>query len=218
MRLVRVRPCPVPTAAGWLLLVLVAVAVAVTWARTVHPFLAPDAPVPARLLVVEGWLPDYAIQEAVALYRDGGYEAIAVTGGPLDRGARLSQYATHAEFGAAVAVVLGAPPGAVHAVPAPPVVRDRTRASAAALDEWLRASGQVPASLNLVTLGPHARRSRLLFRRVLGPDTQVGVVAVPDRRYDADRWWASSPGVRTVVGEWMAYVYASVQLRGDPPG
>lgn len=216
VRLVRVRPCPVPTAAGWLLLLLGASVAVVGWVRAVHPFLALDAPVPATLLVVEGWLPDQAIERAVARFRDGDYDALVVTGGPLDRGARLSRYATHAHAGAAVAVAAGAPPGAVHAVPAPPVVRDRTLASALALGQWLHASERAPASLNVVTLGPHARRSRLLFRRALGPQTQVGVIAEADPGYDAQRWWRSSSGVRAVSGEWIAYLYARFQPHRPP--
>jgi hypothetical protein len=36
----------------------------------------------------------------------------------------------------------------------------------------------------------------------------VGVIAAPDPEYDANKWWASSSGVRTLIGETIAYLYA----------
>ena len=35
-----------------------------------------------------------------------------------------------------------------------------------------------------------------------------GIIAVEDQDYDSKRWWESSDGVRTVIGEMIAYVYA----------
>ena len=40
--------------------------------------------------------------------------------------------------------------------------QDRTYHSALAFKQWLAEHGQSPASFDVVTLGPHARRSRLL--------------------------------------------------------
>ena len=50
------------------------------FARTVHPFLAVHAPVPADTLVIEGWLPEYAMAQTVAEFRRGGYERVIVAG------------------------------------------------------------------------------------------------------------------------------------------
>ena len=57
-------------------------------------------------------------------------------------------------------------------------------------------------------MGPHARRTRLLFQEAFGSKVAVGVIAVPDDAYDPRHWWRSSEGVRDVVGEAIAYVYA----------
>jgi hypothetical protein len=38
----------------------------------------------------------------------------------------------------------------------------------------------------------------------------VGTLAIPDNEYDERRWWKTSEGVRTVIGEALAYVYARV--------
>jgi hypothetical protein len=57
-------------------------------------------------------------------------------------------------------------------------------------------------------LGAHARRSWLLFEKVLGPTTRVGIIAVEDCDYDPKRWWRASQGVRIVLDELIAYCYA----------
>ena len=36
----------------------------------------------------------------------------------------------------------------------------------------------------------------------------VGVVAAPHPEYDANRWWTSSSGVRSAIGEAIAFLYA----------
>jgi hypothetical protein len=64
-----------------------------------------------------------------------------------------------------------------------------------------------PTNVNLFSLGPHARRSRLLFRRALGKEVTVGVVALSSGDYDARHWWRTSQGFRSVTGELIAYCY-----------
>ena len=62
--------------------------------------------------------------------------------------------------------------------------------------------------INVVTEDVHARRTRLLFQEALGPDVKVGIIAVPSPEYEARHWWRYSEGVREVIGESIAYVYA----------
>ena len=63
-------------------------------------------------------------------------------------------------------------------------------------------------SLNIVTEGAHARRTRLLFERALGRDVNVGVISVPSLDFDAKRWWYYSEGLEDVVQEGISYLYA----------
>lgn len=49
-----------------------------------HPFLSPTKRAKgANALVVEGWLPDYALYEAVKEFKTGNYRQLITTGGPL---------------------------------------------------------------------------------------------------------------------------------------
>ena len=202
------RPCLVPTLRGWLLLMLGLAGLTLIVARGLGPFLTLNDPRPGGVLVIEGWAPDYGMEAAVAEYKRNHYDKLLVTGIPLTQGAPLSEYKTYAELGAAVLFKLGLSTNEVQAVPAVAVRQDRTYAMAKALQRWLREHGMSPTQVNLITLGPHARRSRLLFEKALGSEVAVGVVAVPSAEFDPAHWWRSSAGVRDVIGEALAYAYA----------
>jgi uncharacterized SAM-binding protein YcdF (DUF218 family) len=96
----------------------------------------------------------------------------------------------------------------VQAVPSGYVYKDRTYTEAVALSNWLRQHGTLPKEINLISLGAHARRSRLLFEKAFGKSTRVGIIAVEDRNYDPAHWWKTSEGVRSVISETIAYGYA----------
>ena len=56
---------------------------AVVVIKNVQPFLAPTRREPAKILVVEGWIAEYANRAAAQEFQTGGYEKVFVTGGPI---------------------------------------------------------------------------------------------------------------------------------------
>ncbi len=212
--LLRRRQCIVPTWRGCALFLLVFLGLTIGVGRHLHSFLSMNMAVPGGAMVVEGWLTDYGLDAAMAEFKRDHYEKIYVIGGPIEWGAPLWEYKSYAERGAAVLLKLGMPTNLVQAVPAPRVRADRTFASAAALGAWTREHNVRLTKVQLISEGPHARRSRLLCAKALGKEVQVGVTAVPVSDYDPDHWWRSSAGVRGVVGELLAYFYAKFLFRG----
>ena len=206
--LLRRRQCVVPTWRGWLVLIASCALLTVVLVRTAYPFLAVEDPKPGGVLVVEGWASDRVMQTAVEEFRRNHYDKLYATGGPVELGGPLSEYKTYAELAAATLLKLGLNTNDVQAVPAASVRRDRTYNSAIFLKKWLREHNVAAAKVNLLTVGPHARRSRLMFEKALGEGAVVGVIAIPSEEYDPGHWWRSSAGVRTVIGEAMAYGYA----------
>jgi uncharacterized SAM-binding protein YcdF (DUF218 family) len=176
--------------------------------RGVYPFLAPAAPLHEGVLVVEGWASDYVLNAAIAEFRSNRYDKIFVSGGPIEAGEPLEEYHTYAERGAAVLLKLGLTTNQVQAVSAPFVRQDRTYTCAVTLKRWWQAHDMAPRKLHLITAGPHARRSRLLYQKAFGPAVEIGVTPIADKNYDPARWWRYSSGVRGVVDESIAYVYA----------
>ena len=53
------------------------------------------------------------------------------------------------------------------------------------------------------------RWSRLLYQMALGTDVKVGVIALKPDGHEPSSWWLSSAGVRTVIGEVIAYTYVT---------
>jgi len=69
--------------------------------------------------------------------------------------------------------------------------------------------------LNIITASTHARRSRLLFQKALGDSMRVGVIRLPAEGFNEDEWWKSSAGVRSVINESIAYIYARFLFRPE---
>lgn len=209
MRLIHRKEMWVPTAQGWLVTFLFVITLMLLIITHIHPFLAPYSPIKAEVLVVEGWINDYAIKDAINEFERGGYQKLITTGLPLGRGYYLARYKNFAELSAATLIALGFDREKVVAVPtSDSVVRNRTSASAKALRQWLTNSGSQVKSINLYTFDVHARRSWIIFKQALAPEIQVGIIAVKSRNYNPKYWWISSEGVRSILSEGIAYIYA----------
>lgn len=203
----------VPTWRGLLLLLALSVLSGWLAVHHVYDYLAPNDPAPDDVLVVEGWAPDYMLEAALAEFRRGKYRGLYVTGTPIETGALLAEYGTLAHRSAAVLLRLGAEPAQVHAVPAPQTRQDRTFTMARTLRDHLAAGDVHPVRLNVISLGPHARRTRLLYQKAFGAGVKVGIVAVPPDDFEPARWWTSSSGVRAVISESVAWIYARFFFR-----
>jgi uncharacterized SAM-binding protein YcdF (DUF218 family) len=194
---------------GRLLVIIGVVASVYVVLMNIYPFLAITRRTDADTLVVEGWIHQYAIHAAAAEFRKGAYRQLLTTGGPVSgTGAYTNDYNTSASVGADLLKKAGVPGELVTMVPSHVYDRDRTYSSAVALRNWLRERHMLGHSVNVVTEDIHARRTRMLFEKALGPTTKVGVIGVANPDYSANRWWHYSEGVEAVVGEAIAYIYA----------
>ncbi len=199
---------------GWLALWLAGIAAIFFVFLKIHPFFAINRPVTADYLVVEGWTPDYALAAGFKEFKAHPYKGFLTTGCPLMEGYFLTEYPTFAHLAAATVRQLGVETNRLEAIPSYVKYRDRTYASALALKKHFQQQGRPLTSINILTLGAHARRTRLLFEKAL-PGVAIGVIAVENREFDPHHWWQSSSGVREVIGESLAYLYARFLFRPD---
>lgn len=190
-----------------MIVTLVTIAVIGLGIFNLHRFLARNSPVKTDVLVVEGWIPDYAIAAAMKEFQNGEYKTLITIGAPMPRGAYLSSYKTFAELAAATLIALGFDQQKLQIVSTDFTPECRTQNAAIALKKHLEISNPHILSMNIFTFGPHARRTWLLFRRAFPDPMEVGIIAAQPLLYDAKSWWNSSEGVRTVVGELIAYLY-----------
>jgi hypothetical protein len=211
--LARRRTVWLPTIWGWLGLLLVGAAALVVVARGLYSFLALNAPVGARVLVIEGWMDREGFDQALAAFRNGGYERAVVTGAPFERWPRSEGYASAAERGADYLRARGLLEPMVAAVPSPASRTNRTFLSAVAVRDWARRSGLELGAIDVFSQGAHARRSRLLFQEAFGPGVRVGILAA--RAPGDDEWWRTVRGTREVLDQAVALAWT--RLFFSPP-
>jgi hypothetical protein len=187
--------------------------VAMVAARTIGGYLAPSDPARghdgqgARTLVVEGWLDESELNQALATFRRGGYRRIVTAGGPIDSWQEGVVWPTFAERAASYLQRHGVAEYVVVAAPAPQSAQDRTFLSAVVVRERLRRADPDLDAVDLFSSGAHARRSRLAYRMAFGPAVEVGIVAATPRHYDVERWWTTSEGTKTVLGELLGLAW-----------
>src|SRR6266853_3155750 len=194
---------------GWLIVLAGVILASSAFLLRVYPFLAVTHRVDTNVLVVEGWIHEYAIRAALKEFQSKSYERVFTTGGPVEgTGGYINDYQTSASVGADLLRKSGLANESLQMVPSRVMDRDRTYGSAVALRNWFREHNMPVRSINVVTEDVHARRTCLLFQKALGHNVAVGVIAVPNPDYDPSHWWRYSEGVKDVLSEGVAYIYA----------
>jgi hypothetical protein len=217
VRLVRRREVWLPTLWGWLALLVVMALLALLIGKALYPLLAINQPSGARILVVEGWMDRYGLDQAVSAFRNGGYELAVTTGAPLEHWPRNTAYHTAAERAADYLTARGLPASAVVAVPSPASKQDRTFSGAVTVREWAKRSGIEVRAIDVFSLGAHARRSRLLYEKAFGPEVKVGALAAR-HEYADETWWRSAEGAREVLDQAIAYLWIRLFFYPPAPG
>ena len=174
--------------------------------------------VSAQVLVVEGWIGNDGVRAAAAEFGRGGYQYIVATGGQAEDRQDRSNYAEMAEQ---ELIRSGIPKDKMIIAPTGEIEHERTFKSAVAAWRALKKRGIHPEAINVLTLGPHARRSRLVYAKVYAPATQVGVIAWAPSDYEAAPWWQSSSRTKCFLKEIVGYPFEVLLNSGrtsDSPG
>lgn len=210
LALTSLRPRRRPTWLGGLLIAITILVLCFAFVANLYPFLAPEKPPHKGLMVVEGWIHDFALDDAITLFRRGDYEKIVCTGVQIETGSYIQQFKSYPEMTAQRLRKMGIPEEKIIVTVAAAAKKDRTYMAAVALREAFMAYNLETRDLHLITVGPHGRRSRMLFQKALGPQYNIGVTCLEPSSYDPEDWFTNSEGVRTVIGEALAYTYAKL--------
>jgi hypothetical protein len=203
-----------PTWKGWLAIVATFALLIFAALRLTEPFLSPTKPVGARVLVMEGWMPEDGIRRALALNEQNHYALVITSGQEIEKGMDISQYGNYAELGAVRLVAFGFSGTNIVKVPTPKTRKDRTYHSARAVRAYLLKNTNY-RSIDILSESVHARRSWLMYEKACLPEIKVGVIANHSPDFDSKHWWRSSNGVRTVMSEAISYLYARIIFRPD---
>lgn len=175
--------------------------------KYLHHFLSLTRPVDANVLVIEGWSPDYAMSSAITEFNRGEYDLLIASGGPLDQGSLITGADTYAELAYKSLLELGMNSNSLASAPAPDVLRNRTFVSAVSVQNLLSHSKKQLDGINIISVGPHARRSYTVYQKVLKQSCPVGIISLPPHSYDPERWWKSSDGIKTTISETAGWIY-----------
>jgi hypothetical protein len=202
------RPCWTLSLAGKFLVLAVVGVLGFGAIRFIHPFLAVNHPVPADVLIIEGWIPTDTMRAAAREFQNGGYRQVIVMRPISDNKNKYESGRYMGDYMANLLVQYGVPQSNVTTLFPVVAQKDRTYHAALAARQWLKEQGLSVKSLDVATLGPHARRSRLLYEKAFGGEVNIGIIALPNQTYDPAHWWRYSEGVREVLSESIAYLYA----------
>lgn len=206
MNFFRKKETTVPTVVARLLFFLLTIVLLALLGSGLYPFLAQNRPFEgARLAVIEGWIPDAALVGVLDRLPDD--TLYVTTGGPITFGADFFDERTYAELTTSRLLKLGVDPESILTAPAPDSSRDRTFVSALAVRRVLESKNLFGGPVNIYTLGPHSRRSFLLYRFAFGPDVPLGTVALESRKYDLRHWWRTSPAFKKILSEMVSLAY-----------
>jgi hypothetical protein len=195
------------TRRGWLFVCLIFLAGIFIGIRSLVPFLACQKPVQAQVLVLEGWIHDFALPGVRAEFDAGEYQLLLIAGPSIPNGEPFSEFGTYSELTKATLLKQGWNENQIVALKGRDAANHRTRNAALSVRAWVISSPSTVSGINVYSLGLHARRTQLVYQRVLKGTVRVGIISGTDLRFDADRWWASSDGLRLVIYEAFAYLY-----------
>jgi uncharacterized SAM-binding protein YcdF (DUF218 family) len=195
-----------PTLLGWAILAFALCAPAALWCFCGEYFLSPTQRLPAQVLVVEGWIGSDALNAAQAEFKKGGYQYVVTTSG-LTGDRWDKDRVSYAVIAARQLVQSGISRDKIIVATPRDSEAQRTYQSAVAVGQALHSHKIDPSALMVFTFGTHARRSRLVFAKVLDTTTRVGVISwVPPGYFDSP-WWRSSDRANELIRETAGYLY-----------
>jgi len=195
-----------PTLTGCLCLGCLFLAPILLWFFQGESFLGKTERLPTDMLVVEAWIGTEGMKAAAAEFQQSGYHFIVATGGLTNDRWSVQRF-SYTEMARYELSRAGVPPDRIIAAPAADVESQRTFESARAVRAVLLARGNVPSAVNIFTLRAHARRSQLIFAKVLGPQIRVGVVSWAPVTDGGGPWWESSERAVDLIKETAGWLF-----------
>ncbi len=166
-------------------------------------------------MVIEGFVPSYALEDALETYRSDGYKRLIVTGIAITKYECTSVFTNTAEATIHAIRQLGFTDSIYSARIPDNVYVDRTYHTAIATGILFEEHPEWPKSMNIFSIGVHARRSRMMFKEACGSEFNIGIIAYPDRSFNPDKWWKNSKGFRNVSNEFAATLFVSLFFHPD---
>jgi hypothetical protein len=178
--------------------------------RGIHPFLAINCPIQANVLIVEGWIPEDSIKLAAEEFQKSRYTLILTNGGEIKQESSVAPEDEYAELAKERLMKLGIDGNNIHAVKTSKINQSRTYSFALDTIEWLTKNKKSISAINIFTLGPHARKSYVLYKKAADKKMDVGIISTPPVDYNPSYWYFSVEGIKFVLRDLLGYFYALI--------
>jgi hypothetical protein len=198
---------------GWIVIVFVISLLLYGGFRNLFSLLSPVHREQTKVLVLEGYVSDYVLLDAMREFNNNHYSLMITTGTPLENGDFLSPWHNSARVAGMSLIKMGFDSTKLVMIATDEFRNERTYNSAVSLKRWIRANRPDIRAINLITMSVHGARSRMLFRSALGDSIRVGIISIPNSYYGPDNWWKSSKGFRETMNEAIGYFYVRFFFR-----
>ena len=215
--LFRRREILLPTLLGFVIIILIIVTISLVLLKNLALFLAHNEPAQGQYLVVEGWLGEPALLEAVTTYNSGDYQFLITTGGPDNRQIN-AQYETFAERAAAFILDQGFDDTKLIVISTPASAQERTFLSAVMVRNWLTENSTVKPVIDVFSGDVHARRTHKLYKMAFAENTKIGIIAAQANGFDLQHWWRTSEGAKSVLTESAGLLWVSCCFKPGKSG
>ncbi len=185
------------------------------WLTNVYGFLTVQKIIPAKTMVIEGWVEDSVLKSAMDYYRENHYKHMIVTGIPVSYRRLYANYSNFAQMAAAALKQMGFKDTVYEATLPMSVAIDRTYHTAIATKMLFKSHPQWEKRLMIYSEGAHSRRTKKLFDIALGDGYKTGIIAGVEHAFDPQHFWRTSKGFRTVSNEFVAYLWVSLFFHPD---
>jgi len=200
IQLIKKQHIWLPTALGLIIITLVLLSSSIFILKNLAHYLAQQQSIKASILIVEGWISEQALKEAIKHYKTADYKLIITTGG-LIKTRNSTKHKTYADLAAAYLRNNGLNNSNIKSLPTPESAQNRTFLSAVIVRDWLQKQNINTKQINLYSQGVHARRTKALYQMAFRDQYNIGINAAKTTEYKLDNWWKSSIGAKAVITE-----------------
>ena len=118
----------------------------------------------------------------------------------FDRSHRsINNFNSNAELARVRLISMGIDSSKIIATPGERVIINRTLTSALAFRDWLKTTNINIKGINIISMGPHARRTWMIYNRILKEKYPIGIISLPDYSYDKSRIYRLFKTIRETI-------------------
>jgi len=200
LKLIKKQHIWLPTIPGLILISITCIAMTIFIINNLANYLAQQQPISKGILVVEGWVSEQTLLQAIHSYKTNPYQQIITTGG-LIKSRQQGKHKSYADSAAAFLLKNGINKSEVTSLPTPDSAQNRTFLSAVIVRDWLIRKKNKNQTIDVVSEGVHARRTLALYQMAFANKKDIGIMTGKAEQYLLESWWQTSAGVKSVISE-----------------